>query len=72
LNPSPHVSLQGLTPLKRYDAAAAQAQKTLDEVVPVLADEIVKLLNAPNSVMWRKLNGMIDELQDATHGMVMV
>jgi hypothetical protein len=56
----------------RYDAAAAAAQKTLDEVIPTLADEIDKLLRQPNSTAaWSRLNNLVDELSRATHGMVM-
>lgn len=57
----------------RYDAAAAAAQKTLDEVVPLLAEEVEQLLRGPTSnAALRRLHAMVEDLQRAAHSMVMV
>lgn len=59
--------------LYRYESAAAEAQRTLDEVVPLLADEVDKLLKGPSSnAAMKRLHAMVEDLQRAAHAMVMV
>jgi hypothetical protein len=73
---SPHIALRHvllITYIIRYEAAADAAQKTLDEVIPAMADEVDKLLKSPlSSTAYRKLHHMIEDLQRAAHGMILV
>ncbi len=57
---------------KRYEMAALQAQQTLDEVVPALADAVDGLLKGPSATAFRQLHHMVEDLQRAAHAITLV